>query len=86
MIARFLLLLLFFWKSIPNDVRCAPSLSSSESRLKTYFFRSVYKDKTLSFTTVHMNMVRPCHRFVDGLSQKCINVYIEKEKSQINQS
>ena len=30
--------------SIPNDVRCAPSLSSSKSRLKTYLFRSVYKD------------------------------------------
>ena len=32
------------WNSIPNDVRCAPSLSSSISRLKTYLFRSVYKD------------------------------------------
>ena len=32
------------WNSIPNDVRCAPSLSSSKSRLKTYMFRSVYKD------------------------------------------
>ena len=31
------------WNSIPNDVRCAPSLSSSESRLKTYLFCSVYK-------------------------------------------
>ena len=30
--------------SIPNDVRCAPSLSSYKSRLKTYLFRSVYKD------------------------------------------
>ena len=30
--------------SIPNDVRCAPSLSSFMSRLKTYLFRSVYKD------------------------------------------
>ena len=30
--------------SIPNDVRCAPLLSSSKSRLKTYLFRSVYKD------------------------------------------
>ena len=26
------------WNSIPNDVRCAPSLSSSKSRLKTYLF------------------------------------------------
>ena len=32
------------WNSIPNDVRCAPSLSSSMSCLKTYLFRSVYKD------------------------------------------
>ena len=32
------------WNSIPNDVRCAPSLSSSKSRLKTYLLRSVYKD------------------------------------------
>ena len=32
------------WNSIPNDVRCAPSLSSFKSRLKTYFFRSAYKD------------------------------------------
>ena len=30
--------------SILNDVRCAPSLSSFKSRLKTYLFRSVYKD------------------------------------------
>ena len=30
--------------SIPNDVRCAPSLSSFKSRLKTYLFSSVYKD------------------------------------------
>ena len=32
------------WNSIPNDVRCAPSLSSFKSRLKAYLFRSVYKD------------------------------------------
>ena len=32
------------WNSIPNDVRCPPSLSSFKSRLKTYLFRSVYKD------------------------------------------
>ena len=32
------------WNSIPNDVRCAPPLSSSKSRLKTYLFCSVYKD------------------------------------------
>ena len=32
------------WNSIPNDVRCAPSLSSIKSRLKTYLFCSVYQD------------------------------------------
>ena len=32
------------WSSIPNDVRCAPSLSSFKSRLKTYLFHSVYND------------------------------------------
>ena len=32
------------WKSIPNDVRCTPSLSSSKSCLKMYLFCSVYKD------------------------------------------
>ena len=32
------------WNSIPNDVRCEPSLSSSMSRLKTYLFRFAYKD------------------------------------------
>ena len=32
------------WNSIPNDVRCAPSLSSFKSRLKTYLFRTVYID------------------------------------------
>ena len=32
------------WNSIPNDVRCAPSLSSFNPRLKTYLFCSVYKD------------------------------------------
>ena len=29
------------WSSIPNDVRCTPSLSSFKSRLKTYLFCSV---------------------------------------------
>ena len=29
------------WNSIPNDVRCVPS---HKSRLKTYLFRSAYKD------------------------------------------
>ena len=32
------------WNSIPNDVRCASSLSSFKSCLKTYLFRSAYKD------------------------------------------
>ena len=55
------------WNSIPNDVWCAPSQSSSKSRLKTYLFPSVYKDRASSFITVHMCMVWPCHRFVIGL-------------------
>ena len=56
------------WNSIPNDVMCAPSLSSSKSRLKTYLLRSAYKDWTLSLITVHMCMAWPCHSFVDGQS------------------
>ena len=32
------------WNSISDDVRCAPSLSSFKSRLKTYLLCSVYKD------------------------------------------
>ena len=32
------------WNSFPNDIRYAPSLSSFKSRLKTYLFRSAYKD------------------------------------------
>ena len=56
------------WNSIPNDVRCAPSLSSFKSCLKTYLFRSVYKDLTVSLITVHMCMVWPCNGFVGGLS------------------
>ena len=58
----------FVWNSIPNDVRCAPSLSSFKSRLKTYLFRSVYKDLTSSFIIVYMCVVWPCHSFVDRLS------------------
>ena len=32
------------WNSIPSDVTCAPSLSPFKCRLKTYLFRSAYKD------------------------------------------
>ena len=32
------------WNSISNDVSCAPSLSSSMSRLKTYLLSSVYNE------------------------------------------
>ena len=56
------------WNSIPNDVRCAPSLSSSKSFLRTYLLRSVYIDWTVSLITVHTCMVWPCHSIVDGLS------------------
>ena len=31
------------WNSFSNDVSCAPSQSSSKSRMKTYSFRSDYK-------------------------------------------
>ena len=55
------------WNSIPNDIRCAPSLSSNKSRLKTYFFRSVCKDWTVSLITVHMWMVWNCHSSVYAL-------------------
>ena len=58
----------YVWNTISNDLRCAPSLSSSKSRLKTYLFRSVYIDRTVSLITVHMCMVWPCHSFVDSLS------------------
>ena len=34
------------WNSIAIDVRCAKSLSSFKSRLKTYLLRSAYKDIT----------------------------------------
>ena len=47
------------WNSIPNDVRCAPSLSSFKSS-------SVYKDRTVSLIAVHMCMA--CYCFVNGLS------------------
>ena len=71
------------WYSIPSDARCAPSLSSSKSRLKTYLFRPVYKDCTFSlmymYMTVHMCMAWRCHRLVDVLSLKSIN---EKENIQ----
>ena len=56
------------WNSIPNDVRCAPLLSSSTSRLMTYLSCSAYKDWTVSLITVHMCMDWPCHSLVDGLS------------------
>ena len=65
------------WNSIPNDVRCAQSLSY-KSHFKTYLFCSVCKDLTLSLITVHMCMVWPCHSFVDALSIKCSNVYYKK--------
>ena len=71
--------------SIPNNVRCATQLSSSKSRLKTYLFRSSYKDWTVSLIIVHMCMVWPCHSYDDGLSYKCINMHKkEMKKSKIN--
>ena len=49
------------WNSIPNDVRCAQSLSSCKSRLKANLLRSFYKDITFSWITVHMCIVWPCY-------------------------
>ena len=72
------------WNSIPNAVRCAPSLSSSKSRLKTYLLRSVNKDWTLSLITVHMCMTWPCNSFVDGYSLKCVNVCKERIEKEEN--
>ena len=43
------------WNSIPNDVRFAPSLLSFMSRLRTYLFRSAYKDRTVSFITTYVH-------------------------------
>ena len=40
------------WNSIPHDVRCAPSMSSFKSRLKTYLFRSVYFLKNTATVTL----------------------------------
>ena len=56
------------WNSIPNDGRCAPSLSPPKSRLKTHLFCSAYEVWTASLITVHMCMALPCHSFIDGLS------------------
>ena len=60
------------------------SLSSCKSRLKTYLFRSVYKNWTLSLIIVHMCMAWPCHSFVDGIFQKCIYVYKKWEKVRLS--
>ena len=49
------------WNSIPNDVRYAPSLSSSKYRLKTYLFHPVYKNLTFSLITVHICVTWPCY-------------------------
>ena len=56
------------WNSIPNYVRCVPSLSSLKFCLKTFLLCSVYKDWTVSLITVHMCIAWPCRSFVDGLS------------------
>ena len=52
------------WNSIPNDVKCAPSLSSLKFCLKTYVFRSVHKYWTFSLIAVHMCFVLPWFCFV----------------------
>ena len=47
--------------TIPNDVRCATSMSLFSSRMKTYLFRSVYKGSTFSWNTIHMCIKWLCH-------------------------
>ena len=42
------------WNSIPNDLRCAPSLSSFKSRLKIYLFCSFYKGLSFSLIIAHL--------------------------------
>ena len=69
-IILFILLFIIYLFSIPNDFRCAPSLSSHKSRLMKCLFRSVYKDGTFSLITVYIyiGMAWLCYSFVDGLS------------------
>ena len=48
------------WNSIPNDVRCAPSLSSFKSRLKTYLL--------FFFSLQRLNCILDHCAYVHGLS------------------
>ena len=49
------------WNCIPNDVMGAPSLSSYESRMRTYLLRSVYKDWAFYFDhCTHMTCKCSC--------------------------
>ena len=69
----------------PNAVMCAPTLSSSKSRMKKYLFHSVCKDRAFSLFSVHAYIVWPYHCLVDDLSYKMHCFYIKK-KSKINSS
>ena len=62
------------------DVRCAPSLSSFKSHLKTYLFCSVYKDGTFSLITAHMCMVWRCYCFIDDLFKNALMCILKKDK------
>ena len=63
------------WNTIPNDVRCAPLLSSLKSCLKTYLFRSVYKDWTFSLITVHHHYTRSAN----NISHPCFRLSSSQE-------
>ena len=45
----------YIWNSIPHDMRYTLSLSSFTCRLKTYLFRSVYKDCTSYLITAYVH-------------------------------
>ena len=42
----------------------------------------MYVHRLNFFITVYMCVVWPCYSFVDGLSKKCINVYIKKRRKK----
>ena len=52
------------WNYIPRDVSSAPSMSLSMSRLKTYLFRPIYKDRAFSWSL----FIFAWQAFLDGLS------------------
>ena len=58
------------WNSIPNDVICAPSLSSFKSRLKTL--------RLVSFRLQNMNFIFDHYTYVHGLVISLLMVFLKK--------